>query len=331
MSSPHALNYSPHLVGQLHVMTAVSNPQRFESRYRLAREAIQRFEAAGAVVWIVELAFGDRGFAVTEPGCARHVRLRTRHELWHKESMLNVGLAHLSRQVPDWKYVAFVDADVQFARPDWALETVHLLQHFDVVQMFSHGQDLLANHAPFSDGSGLYSSYSDCYLRQVRPNWLGAYEQRGGNWHPGYAWAWRREALDTVGGLVDIGILGAGDRHMAAGLIGRMDETLHPRLHPAYRLALHEWQRRAELGIRRNVGVMDGLLLHYWHGPKAGRRYVDRWRILVRNQYNPAADVSRDTQGLLQLVDRQEPRSIRLRDDIRAYFAARNEDSIENC
>jgi hypothetical protein len=339
MASPHSVNYSPQFLGQLHVIAAVCNPQRYESRYRLAREAIDRFQKAGAAVWVVEVAFGDRGFAVTDPADPRHIRLRTADELWHKESMQNVALAHLSRQVPDWRYVAFVDADVQFARPDWALETVHLLQHYVVLQMFSQAQDLLPSYDPFPAGGGLYTGYAACYRRRPRRRGLDqtpVYDRPitpavagGDHWHPGYAWAWRRDALDAVGGLLDTAILGAGDRHMAAALVGRVDQTLHPGLHSTYRRSLHRWQMRAERVIRRNVGVMDGLLLHYWHGAKASRGYLDRWRILVRNRYDPDVDVARDAQGLLRLVDTGEARSIALRDDIRAYFASRNEDSID--
>src|SRR5260370_1321719 len=37
----------------------------------------------------------------------------------------------------------------------------------------------------------------------------------------GGAWAWRRHAFNTVGGMLDTCILGSGDWHMAFALIGR--------------------------------------------------------------------------------------------------------------
>jgi hypothetical protein len=88
---------------------------------------------------------------------------------------------------------------------------------------------------------------------------------------------------------------------------------------------LYEWQARAEKYIKRDVGMMDGLLYHYWHGRKADRGYMTRPQILVKHQFNPALDLKRDWQGVWALTDR----NIDLRDDIRAYFAARNEDSID--
>ena len=43
------------------------------------------------------------------------------------------------------------------------------------------------------------------------------------------------------------------------------------------------------------------------------------------NKYDPVADLKRDWQGLLSL----DRRRTKLRDDIRKYFRARNEDSID--
>jgi hypothetical protein len=65
--------------------------------------------------------------------------------------------------------------------------------------------------------------------------------------------------------------------------------------------------------------------VHYWHGKTADRKYQDRPRILNRNQYDPATDVTQDSQGVLQLTG-DKPR---LRDDLRAYFWGRNEDTID--
>ena len=56
---------------------------------------------------------------------------------------------------------------------------------------------------------------------------------------------------------------------------------------------------------------------------------MDRWKILTENQFNPNTDIKRDWQGLFQLEDHGDMRSIKLRDDIRKYFRARNEDSID--
>jgi hypothetical protein len=147
-------------------------------------------------------------------------------------------------------------------------------------------------------------------------------------WHPGYAWACRHDAWDQLGGLIDFGIVGSADLHMACGLIGAMEQSLTPdilRACPVYAEWCLEWQLRAETTIKRNVGFVDGLLLHYFHGAKKNRGYENRSNILWQTCFDPAKDIRRDWQGLLQLTDRKPL----LRDNLRAYFRSRDEDGSQ--
>jgi hypothetical protein len=267
---------------------------------------------SGAVLITVEAAFGNRPYAITQACNPNHIQLRTSTEVWHKENMLNLGIARLPS---DWEYVAWVDADVSFARPDWANETINQLQHYHLVQMFSQAQDLSPTHEPIQKHFGFVYSYQ--HALQGNKDYS--------NWHPGFAWAARRQAIDDLGGLIDYAVLGAADRHMAHALIGRVEQTIHSQLTEAYANNLLTWQQRSELYIRRNIGFVNGLLLHYWHGKKRDRRYAERWNILVDNHFDPNLDLKRDRQGLWQLTER----NIKLRDDIRGYFRSRNEDSID--
>jgi hypothetical protein len=148
------------------------------------------------------------------------------------------------------------------------------------------------------------------------------------SFHPGYSWAMTREAFNAVGGLIETAIMGAGDRHMAYGLVGFMKESINPGLTPAYSTGLMQWQERAEKFIQRNLGYVHGTVIHHWHGKKKDRRYHDRWRVLIDNQFDPNLDLKRNDQGVLELVV-ITPRQIKLRDDIRKYMRARSEDSID--
>jgi hypothetical protein len=306
----------------------VSNPVRYASRYRLYRLFEKHVKDSGAVLLTVELAFGERPFEVTEPCNPLHVQLRSGHELWHKENLINIGIGRLPA---DWRYVAWVDADIQFARADWVQETLHQLQHHAFVQMWSHAQDLGPNHEPINTHLG----FAYCHNTGIPWSKSGAgYGARSASapyhyWHPGYAWAARRDAIDATGGLIDWAVLGAADMHMAKCLVGRASEGTAPGIHPNYARRLNAWQETAERLIRRNLGHVPGLINHYWHGKKAQRFYWDRWKILVQNQFDPDIDLKRDWQGLYQLVDHGTPRSIGLRDGIRQYFKSRNEDSID--
>src|SRR4051812_17323789 len=117
----------------LHVVTAISNPERFRSRYNLYKNFEKHVTDAGGELTTVELAFGNRPYVITDANNPKDVQVRTSCQIWHKENLLNLGISRLPR---NWEYVAWVDADIMFARPDWVEETLHQLQHFHVVQMF---------------------------------------------------------------------------------------------------------------------------------------------------------------------------------------------------
>lgn len=307
----------------LYVVTTVFNPIRWRSRWKLYDDFVRMVEQSGAVLYTVEVAFGDREFAVTSHDNPRHLQLRTSQELWIKENSLNLMIQRLPA---DWQYVAWVDADVHFVRPDWANETIHQLQHYDFVQMWSEAHDLKANHELMTT----HNSFVWCWQRKLQdfyPKETGYYGAKPGQkkyyWHPGYAWAARRSALEAVGGLIDWGILGGGDLYMARLLTG-ISRVLPKSLGPTGQAWLKTWGERADRCIRKNVGVVEGGLFHYWHGPKAQRGYQDRGQILVSGKFDPAAHLRRDTQGLWMLDDL----AVELRDGIRSYFRQRNEDQV---
>lgn len=302
---------------KFHVISVVSNPIRFQSRKELYRQFVKELEMAGVNHQTVEVAFGDRPFELTTADDPRALRLRSFEELWHKENMINLAIQRLPS---DWEYVAWIDADVAFARRDWVDETVHQLQHHMVVQLFRDAVDLGPDHQAIQTHKGFVWSYLNSN-QPPKPYYT--------DWHPGYAWAARREAIDALGGLIDKSILGAGDRHMALSLIGKGNQTVETRMHPEYHDMIRTWEERAERFIRRDIGFVDGTLLHYWHGKKIDRRYHDRWKILVDFQYRPYHDLKRDWQGLYQLNDDGTIRCIKFRDTMRWYYRARNEDSID--
>ncbi len=262
----------------LHVVTAIANPIRWESRLRLYRDFEQHMLDSGARLTVVECAYGERPFELAGNPHVRHVPVRAKTLVWNKENLLNLGIARLP---DDWKYVAWIDADVAFRKTGWASETVHALQQYDVVQPWSDCYDL----GP--DGDHLTVHRSFCRLvhdgKPVVPSGAAAYQFA----HPGYAWAATRRTLTLLGGLVDTAALGAGDHHMALALIGRVRESVPGGISAAYLRPLLRWQDRATLHIAQNIGYVTGTIEHAWHGSKDKRAYVDRWAILTRHGFDP--------------------------------------------
>ena len=318
------------------VITVVSNPVRYQSRYDLYYKFERSMREAGATLITVEQAFGERPFVVTERDNPMHVQVRGEDELWLKESMLNVGINYASQLYPDWKYLAWIDADVQpmtgSARP-WLEETVQQLQHYHVVQMFETAYDLDPNGKVIGQPQESFvSKYvkSGYQLPEKGGFWSGHYYMEHG--HPGFCFAATRFALDNMSGpmggpLIDFAILGAGDRHMCLSWVGCVEQTFE-HLNKEYRQALMQYQVRCERWLKRDIGFVPGSIYHFWHGRKKDRGYTDRWKILRDNSFDPMTDLTRDSQGLYRL-ETWDDRQIKLRDQIRSYLRSRAEDSID--
>lgn len=299
----------------LHVITPVFNNARYKSRIRLYNEFAERVEHAGAQLWTVECAFGDRPFEVTYDCNPHHLQLRTIHELWHKERMCNLMVQRVDA---DAKYLAFMDSDLCMMNPNWVDETIQQLQHYEVVQMFSESINLTPQHD---------------FLNGPRIGWVQAYEKGmklthsnyGSMPHPGFAWAFNKSAFDQLGGLLDQAILGSADLHMARAMLSDVSDSLPAGLSKGYREMLETWADRAKL-LRKDVGVVPGLVAHYWHGKRADRRYNERWSVLVKHGFDPVKHLKKDWQGLDSFT---EAANDGLMQDIRRYFTDRNEDSID--
>ena len=211
----------------LHVAAAYSNPFRWRTRRELANNFRRHMATSpNVVLHMGELAYGDRPYEVTgdHPG---DVQLRTGHELFHKENILNRVIQTFP---PGWKYGCIVDADFHFTRHDWALETIHQLQHYDFVQPFSSYADLSGgiygmSQLPVRYNSGFFFNYhqngsivSPQYHNGNVPNGVvdgdgyeGAMMVRGVG-ATGGALAFRHSAFDAVGGLLGRCILGVPAR-----------------------------------------------------------------------------------------------------------------------
>jgi hypothetical protein len=293
-------------MAELHVVTTISNPAAYASRFKLYEDFGRRMEASGVSLYTIELAIGDQPFTVTRPDAPRHFQVRSEQELWFKESLLNVAFTRLPA---DWRYVAWLDADVTFLRPDWVEATLDALQRHAFVQMFSHWVDLGPKFEPIAGFDG----FAYRYRKQGLTTSIG---------QAGFAWAARREELEAIGGLIDWCIVGGADYYTALGLVGALNGRNSGAAGSSSARAFLEWQQRAEKHVHRDIGYVDGTLAHHWHGRRKDRGYDTRWRILVAHQFDPIVDLRRDAQGLIQLTD-QKPG---LRDSVRDYFRARNED-----
>ena len=291
----------------LHVIMVISNPCNFKKRYKLAREFISRMSLEkNVILYVVEVVYSDQQFHVADPTNERHLRIRTwESPIWLKENMVNMGVDLLLPQ--DWKAMAWIDADIEFDNPYWALDTLKVLNGSrDIVQLFSHCVDMDEEEEQMK----IFNSYGYQYSRNSEKEF----------WHPGYAWAMTRSAFDSLGGLYDLGILGSGDYNIAKSISNQGAESIHQGNSDGYKTTLRMYQQNAKF---LRLGYIPGVIRHYFHGSKKNRKYGDRWKILVKYQYDPLKHVTKNEFGLMVPTPECPPG---LLEEILQYFQERNED-----
>jgi hypothetical protein len=250
-------------------------------------------------------------FEVTDSRNPRHLQLvSSEFPIWSKESLINSGVATLLP--PSWKAVAWIDADVQFDSIEWATDALRLLNGaYDVVQLFSHAEDLDARGMPMT----VFGGFGREHVRGTK------FRGPSRAWHSGFAWACTRRAYERVGGLLDFAVVGSADYYMAASFLGQAASALQAGFSLEYREAVLAWQRRAK-DLR--LGYVPGVLQHHFHGDKVKRQYATRPEMLIKHQFRPS-HLSRRGDGLLE-PGIEFPGALGAA--ISAYFYSRDEDSI---
>jgi hypothetical protein len=309
----------------LHIVTVVFNPGGYERRYKLYRDFVEHLSTFDNVkVYTVELAIGRQNFEVTHRWNPRHLQIRTNHPMWYKENLINLGVLKLLPY--NWKYMAWIDADITFQNPLWIEETLDTLKdEYDIVQPFQIAVDLGKRGNPIStwesfgsfnvENSTVPPGHTD-YDPDPEP----CPDPLPSKVTPGFAWACTRRAWETMDGLLDKCIVGSGDYHMAMALINRVQDTFHCRDLEAYNQELLEWQKRVQ-GLR--LGFVPGTIQHHWHGDRKNRKYQQRRKIIERHKFDPQKHIRYDEFGLLKLVDEVGS----MWNDFVNYFLGRKEDN----
>ena len=297
----------------LYVILPYFNYCKYKRRYELFVQFVKSMKDYPNVrVVITEGAVEGEEYQLPRLDCFLHIRNIIPSQLWIKENLINIAVYQLPA---DWKYMAWIDADLTFTDPYWVDRTIQSLQEYDVVQLFNE----CANLGPNGEVLKIDKSFGYMYRKSGKPYHKTS---RYGFWHPGYAWACTRSAYEKMGGLIEFGILGSGDRHMALALIGLADYSYPGTIHSNYKALLHIFQDKC---ISLRLGYVHGKILHHFHGSIADRKYVERWNILVHLQYDPLTDIYKNNKGVLALTMSGK----RLENALKQYFVTRKEDGTK--
>ncbi|BAK84530.1 hypothetical protein [Komagataeibacter medellinensis] len=324
----------------LHVICVYSNNRRWKSRERLLYRFISHMLDSGVSLTIVEHTIRERDFALQSDDPAfRHTQLfqvrgTDRQENWLKEGLIRYG----RQRLPDSaRYIAQIDADVAFQRPDWATATLDMLQIHRVGQPWSYSVDLGPDENPVMDENDRLMDRSFCAAWaagdiRVTPNdygmgqptasWMLKGERRDWRQHYGYAWAFRADVYDAIGGLPDWLVTGSADYISAMAFAGLLN-TSDTYTSSSCTRRLQQFAALCDEHVKQDIGVVPGMLSHGFHGPKRKRFYLDRKDILRESGFDPDLDIAYDRHGLPCLA--RDNRI--LRDGLRRLSVMRDEDA----
>jgi hypothetical protein len=242
------------------------------------------------------------------PDCVQHLRWHTNSVLFLKENLFNLSLSHI-----DEPKVLQLDGDVRFLSPSWWDRTSEALDTADIVQPFDHCWWLGKEGGVHHHKESIVASFKHGEWPDLRI------------YHPGFAWAFRREWLDKVGGIYELHAVGGGDTSLAYAIAPeqpnaktlehwvRVENLFHETIE------FNKWMALVRSTTFTVKYLHRSRLIHLFHGTREKRRYDDRG-VFLPSIVNGDYPIHRRPDGLLEW-DRQE-HSDRLLD----YFRSREED-----
>lgn len=314
------------------------NPSNYARRTVVTNECIQRLvqtqlrlsDLPGTStkveldITVVELCYGSNesqtdpnNFPTVKTICCR---CDEKHKMWSKENLINIALdeQYLS---PETKYVAWIDSDIAFTDDKWVSDVVASLAPHE----FAFGQvwstcEMLGPEENSYEPKVMVSSFCSQYVAGKVYGERHSIDRE--YWHPGFAWMATVSALRATKGLI-AQTLGSADRHMAMSFLGLVVQTVPDGMTNSYLDQVLTWQEYVKDNNIQLVHVPCHIH-HHWHGPMHRRRYMERFEILKKHQFDPSFHLQYHYTGLYLWTDACPPVFIK---DVADYFDQRDEDS----
>jgi len=287
------------------------NPCRYQSRlrnYHIFRTALMK---TGMRLLTVELALGAQDWELNN--VADVLRVRASDVLWHKERLLNLGIAQLLGE--GFTKIAWLDADIVFHDPAWPQKLSAFLDRCVLCQAFTD-----AARQEKRDGRALILPGSMHYLHRH-----GAF----GEGLTGLAWAARAELLKALP-LYDVCLVGGGDLAICFGAcyssrnnnaenffddICRILGTT-----PLRKEHFRRWATPFGALVDGRIGFIEGTVETLYHGSVQNRRYGTRYEVL--GDFDPDRDIAYNEDGCWRWSSAKP----HLHEAVREYFLSRRED-----
>lgn len=242
----------------LAICLIIFNPAKSKKLISNYFTMVKKLEPFNLPIFTLELIFNDR-----EPEIPGAYHVYGHSYMFHKENLCRL----LEQQVPEkYKKIAFMDADLFYDDIKWYYQTSKLLDTYDVVQMFENAHWMNSKNTQKT-----LTRKSVLFMKEEIFNF---------NYHPGFAWAFRREYYNDVG-YFDWAVSGSGDTLSSAKWLNK---TLPLNFRSLPRPLHTEYINYFSKPNPKITYLKDVDVYHLYHGSRTNRQYSQRHEMLFINQ-----------------------------------------------
>jgi hypothetical protein len=281
----------------LAICLIIFNPAKSKKLISNYFTMMEKLEPYNLPIFTLELVFNDR-----EPEILGAYHVYGHSYMFHKERLCRL----LEQQVPDkYKKIAFMDTDLFYDNINWYYQTSKLLDTYDVVQMFENAHWMNSKNTEKE-----LTRKSVLFMKEEEFNF---------KYHPGFAWAFRREYYNDVG-FFDWAVSGSGDTLSSAKWLNK---TLPLNFKSLPRPLHTEYIKYFNKPNPKITYLKDVNIYHLYHGSRANRQYSQRHEMLFINQ-DIKELVFLNNQGIYEWTNKSKWNELFLN-----YFINRKDDEDE--
>jgi len=231
------------------------------------------------------------------------IEVETQSVFFMKESLQNKGWKESNKENP---YILFLDTDIVY-ETEWIDKLIKSLEKNDIVQAW-HKATLLNRYNTIMTTEDSWVS-----LFKTKPK---SQEVTSFKAHTGFAWAFRRDFLESIGDLNMYCVIGSGDQILARAILNTEIQPRHMYMKNAY----EKFTKKVQNALKKGVGFLEGVhIRHLYHGEISDRKYYERHIYLNEIGFDESELCIKD--DMVHFKD-----SLKWNSHFSKYFSERNED-----
>lgn len=305
----------------LYIVACIYNYKNDPLIYKVYGDFINRLKLVeGIEVYTAECLLPQQNRSTISHLNDKHFIYRISNPFINTHNLQNTVIKQLPN---DWKYVIYLDSDIEFTNADWVEKTIEALNKYSIINPFTHATRMNINNVKglrLRSFGYMFDKMSGTLSDKCNEGYF--YDDFGG-WWPGYAIAINREYYDNVGGLFDKTISGKNDIvtfNCAVDSINTLTKLKKSKeffkVISEYRDVLKNFKQF------KGVGFADNEIIHHYHGNYDNRNYDFMDSLYGKYEFNPKIDYTELPSGILDINVTCE-RQLNLRNELVGYFSKR--------